>query len=90
MTRLAAVVALALFAHAATAPEAPAQVAQPAVAPSLPPPSQVPNSRVLRLARGDTLQGALSDAGVAARDVKAAVDALNPVFAPRNCRRRCG
>src|SRR5262252_9135315 len=90
VTRLAAASALAivalLFAHAAEAPGAQAQVLQLqlAAAPSLPPPPPLLRSRTLRLARGDTLQGALSDAGVAASDVKAAVDALKPVFAPRD------
>jgi murein DD-endopeptidase MepM/ murein hydrolase activator NlpD len=79
---LASAIVALLFAHAAQAPEAQAQIIQLAATPSLPPPPQL-HPHILRPARGDTLQGALSEAGVAARDVKAAIDALKPIFAPR-------
>jgi murein DD-endopeptidase MepM/ murein hydrolase activator NlpD len=71
-----------LFAPTAQAPEARAQVIQLAAAPVASPPPPV-HSRLLRLARGDTLQGALSEAGLAANEVKAAIEALKPVFPPR-------
>ena len=83
--RLAAALALALvaslFAHAAKAPEAMVQlseiseIAAVATEPLL--------SRLVRLAPGDTLQGVLAEAGVAAADAHAAIEALIPVFSPR-------
>ena len=65
---LASAIVALLFAHAAEAPEAQAQIIQLAAPPPLPPPPQL-HPHILRLARGDTLQTALSEAGVAARDV---------------------
>jgi murein DD-endopeptidase MepM/ murein hydrolase activator NlpD len=82
--RLAVALALAITAALfADAPTARAQAAQLAAARFLPPPPQLLPSRILRLARGDTLQDAPSKADVAARDAQAASEAQKPVFAAR-------
>jgi murein DD-endopeptidase MepM/ murein hydrolase activator NlpD len=66
------------------------QVAQPAIA--FPPPGKPADAnpgvenRTITLDSGDTLAGALEDAGVSADDANAAVAAMSKVFNPRNLR----
>src|ERR1700752_1954688 len=43
-------------------------------------------TRTLRMSDGDTLMGMLQDAGVAAKDATAVVDAMKPLYSPRNIR----
>jgi murein DD-endopeptidase MepM/ murein hydrolase activator NlpD len=82
--RLAVALALAITAALlADAPKAHAQAAQLAAARVLPPPPQLLPSRILRLARSDTLHDAPSETDVAARDAQAAIEAQKPVFAAR-------
>jgi murein DD-endopeptidase MepM/ murein hydrolase activator NlpD len=87
LPRLAAALAIGLgvwlFAPAAVAPEARAEIAPPApVLVTLPPPvlAAPQTTRLLRLAPGDTLNELLLGAGLAPRDVQAAIAALAPLF----------
>ncbi len=50
------------------------------------PPKKSADIRVLRVTDGDTIIGMLQEAGVSSKDANAVVDAMKPLYSPRNIR----